>query len=96
MSAGADPGSSGGPHDPEFRVGRGKPARRRMIALAAGVIVIIFAVLLTVWLLGRSAADAESTGGAGNAAQHSAGAEPVTAGPARTSVDPSPGSERAA
>ena len=79
MSAGGDHRGHGGPHDPEFRVGRGKPARRRIAALAVGVIVIVFAVMLGVWLLGRSAADAPSPAGAGGA-DHSAAVEPVADG----------------
>ncbi|MGY1719637.1 hypothetical protein ACI8AG_11400 [Blastococcus sp. SYSU DS0552] len=79
MSAGGDHRGHGGPHDPEFRVGRGKPARRRIAALAVAIIVIIFAVMLGVWLLGRSAADAQSPAGAGGA-DHSAEAEPAADG----------------
>lgn len=59
MSDARDPSYSGGPNDPEFRVGRGKPARRRITALAVGVVLFVFAVLLTIWFLGRSATDAQ-------------------------------------
>lgn len=59
MSDARDPADHGGPNDPEFRVGRGKPARRRIIALVLGVLVFIFVALLTIWLLGRSADDVQ-------------------------------------
>ncbi|MGY2065160.1 hypothetical protein [Blastococcus sp. SYSU DS0619] len=86
MSAAGDHSDHGGENDPEFRAGRRKPARRRIVALAAGVIVIIFAVLLSVWLLGRSAADAHGTAGVGSAVQHGAAAESVADGAARTAA----------
>ena len=59
MSDARDPTDHGGPNDPEFRVGRGKPARRRIATLIIGIVVFVFAVLLTIWLLGRSAGDVQ-------------------------------------
>jgi hypothetical protein len=70
MSDAHDPTRHGGRNDPEFRVGRGKPARRRIAALAIGIIVVIFAVLLTIWFLGRSAADAQGAAAAGTFTSH--------------------------
>lgn len=59
MSEARDPSGHGGRNDPEFRIGRGNPARRRILALALAVVLVIFAVLLTIWLLGRSADEAQ-------------------------------------
>ncbi|MCF6506071.1 hypothetical protein E9549_01390 [Blastococcus sp. MG754426] len=88
MSAGGDHRGNGGPNDPESRMGGWKPARRRMITLAVGVIVVIFTVLLVVWLLGRSAADAQGPAGAGSAVLHHTEAGPAAGGTAGTPVEP--------
>ncbi|MCF6743352.1 hypothetical protein E9529_03510 [Blastococcus sp. KM273128] len=90
MSAGGDRRGNGRPHDPQSRMGGWKAARRRMIALAVGVIVVIFAVLLIVWLLGRSAADAQGAAGAGGAAPHHAEAGATAGGTGSTPVQPVP------
>ena len=66
MSDAHDPRDHGGHNDPEFRLGRPRRARRRIAALLIGVVVTIFAVLLTIWLVGRSAADAQTAGAAGD------------------------------
>ena len=61
MSEARDPSDHGGRNDPEFRVGRGKPARRRIALFGVGIVLFVFAVLLVIWLLGRSAADAQGS-----------------------------------
>ncbi|MGY1833768.1 hypothetical protein ACI79P_01500 [Blastococcus sp. SYSU DS0510] len=78
MSAGGEHRGEGRPHDPQARVGSGKPARRRIAALAVGVIVIVFAVLLIVWLLGRSAAAQRAAGAEGVAHQSTEAAAVAT------------------
>ena len=60
MSDTRNPDDHGGRNDPEHRVGRGGSARRRIAVVAITVVLIIFAALLTIWLLGRSTADAQA------------------------------------
>lgn len=75
MSDTRNPSDHGGHKDPEFRVGRSKPARRRIATLGLGIVLFVFAALLVIWLLGRSAADAQ---GAAEARHWSSG--PVASG----------------
>jgi hypothetical protein len=72
-----EPGDHGGSNDPEYRVGRGAPARRRIGALLIGVVLGIFAVLLSIWLLGSSVDDVEG------AARASVGPLTLVVGPAQ-------------
>ena len=60
----AGEGGTGKQENPGHR----KAARGKAIGVIVGVVLLIFVVLLTIWLLGRSADDVESApapGGAG-------------------------------
>ncbi|MGY2130450.1 hypothetical protein [Blastococcus sp. SYSU DS0617] len=57
MDDARDRAGHGGPKDPEARLGPRRTALRRMAALAVGIVVLIFVVLLVIWLAGRATAD---------------------------------------